>query len=531
MSDEKRKNLSTFTGAGSKRLWSTNRQVSAALGSGGYRYRKRQTLIEQLANATSADDIRQISIDAKTNQGYADVINYYKSMFYYRYVVTPVSHNQVRSGGKSVLEANKEMLDVVETINFEAILPHLLETGLYEGRTTIYIEKHGDGLVTHVLPNSHSEPFLKSSYGTETVIFDLGYFDTLLNDLTSNKDSGVLNENHKNKKQRQDKEKADLTMAILGYFPKELADAYLEYAQLGSNGMKTNKPKGPQLITLSPENAAIIPFSPSSAPPKINVAGAEENYKEVIEVQSKKNKAGLEKIFTHKIPIGEDGDLLLTVDEARDIQVAMEQFLGKDADVTVITTIGDTNLYDVQKEQSERNRAVSEAYEAQYDAASINPQLFRANTDYALGVSLNRDAAFMWDILKKIMNFYNIVVNEVFNFGDYTCEISLLPITVYNEKDRVTEYRRNAEYGIGKLEAIVATGQKQISLLDRLTLEKELDLDGLLTPLQSSHTRSSKDQGTEATVKVEEETKSEDEDDSKQPPKEKAEEVKDEEKD
>ena len=531
MSDEKRKNLSTFAGAGSKRLWSTNRQVSSALGSGSYRYRKRETLVEQLANAKDADEIRKISVESKTNQGYADVINYYKSMYHYRYVVTPVSNLQKsKRKSASVLDANKEMLDVVETINFEAILPHLLETGLYEGRVTVYIEKHGDGLVTHVLPNSHSEPFLKSSYGTETVIFDLEYFDDLLNSLTSNKDSGVLNENQKTKKQRADKEKAELIIAILGYFPKELMTAYLEYAQLNPNGTRTNKPKGPQLITLAPESAAIIPFSPSSAPPKINVAGAEENYKEVVEVQSKKNKAGLEKIFTHKIPIGEDGDLLLTVDEARDIQVAMEQFLGKDADVTVITTIGDTNLYDVQKEQSERNRAVSEAYEAQYDAASINPQLFRANTDYALGVSLNRDAAFMWDILKKIMNFYNIVVNEVFNFGDYTCEISLLPITVYNEKDRITEYRRNAEYGIGKLEAIVATGQKQISLLDRLILEQELNLDGLLTPLQSSHTRSSKDQGTEATVKVEKGTESKDED-SKEDPKEKAEEVKDEEKD
>ena len=164
------------------------------------------------------------------------------------------------------------------------------------GRVTLYIEKYKEGLVTHVLPSSHSESLLKSSYGTETVAFDLSYFDDLLDNLSMDDEADILNENQKDKAKRREDQRAELTVSILSYFPKEITDAYLLYAGLDSKGKRVSrnsrKPRGPQKIALKPESAAIIPFSASSAPPKINVTAAEENYKEVLDVQQKKNKAG-----------------------------------------------------------------------------------------------------------------------------------------------------------------------------------------------------------------------------------------------
>lgn len=120
----------------------------------------------------------------------------------------------------------------------------------------------------------------------------------------------------------------------------------------------------------------------------------------------------------------------------------MENFVGENADITVLTTLGDTHLHQVQKEESVRSQMIEDAYDTQFEAASINPQLFRADTDYALGVSLNRDSAFMWDIIKKIMNFYNLSINKLFKFEDYTCLVEMLPITVYNEEAKTTYYRK-----------------------------------------------------------------------------------------
>lgn len=69
-------------------------------------------------------------------------------------------------------------------------------------------------------------------------------------------------------------------------------------------------------------------------------------------------------------------------------------------------------------------------------------------------------------------------------------------------------YRGNAEYGIGRLEAIVASGTKQRDITHKAVLEDFLKLDEILKPLASSHTTPGdttpkEDTGTE-TVKKEE---------------------------
>lgn len=478
------KRLTSFKGK-IKEVWGDDRNVRSGLGlSSRQKLSSNKSLTEQIANAKSVEELRAISEEARSNQGYADIINYYKSMYHYRYTVVPVRKDiSTKKNDSVLLEANKKMLTTVETINFEAVLPTILEKGLFQGFVALYVEKSGDSAITHILPGDFCKPFMSSSYGTTTVIFDLKYFEDTISVLTSS--SGGYQLTDPNEKQNK---KESLTKEVLDFFPKELSKAYMEYA---------NPPRGIskdslRYINLDMNKAAIIPFSASSAPPKINVAAAEENYHATVEIEKEKNAAGLEKIFTHQIPEYE-GELLLSYTEARETQRALENALSSAANVKVVTTFGNANLHDMQKSESVKNETVSNAYAATFEAAYINPQLFRANTDYALQVSLNRDAAFMWDILQKIMIFYNLTINQQFNFGEYSCQINLLPITVYNEKDKVNEYRRSAEYGIGIMEAVVASGQKQISLLDKLELEQALGLEKLLVPLQSAHTRSAKD--------------------------------------
>ena len=55
-------------------------------------------------------------------------------------------------------------------------------------------------------------------------------------------------------------------------------------------------------------------------------------------------------------------------------------------------------------------------------------------------------------------------------------------------------YRGNAEYGIGRLEAIVASGTKQRDIMHKSALEEFLKLDEILKPLASSHTQTNKDE-------------------------------------
>lgn len=87
------------------------------------------------------------------------------------------------------------------------------------------------------------------------------------------------------------------------------------------------------------------------------------------------------------------------------------------------------------------------------------------------------------------MNFYNLTINNLYNFRGYQIELTMLPITHYNLKEMMENHRRNGEYGIGRLEAIVASGTKQRHIAHKSKLEKFLKLDDVLTPLASAHTQ------------------------------------------
>jgi hypothetical protein len=101
-----------------------------------------------------------------------------------------------------------------------------------------------------------------------------------------------------------------------------------------------------------------------------------------------------------------------------------------------------------------------------------------------------------------LLNFYNLTINNLYSFKGYQIELTMLPITHYNLKEMMEIQRRNAEYGIGRLEAIVASGTKQKHITHKSKLEEFLKLDEILKPLASSHTRSAEELDTQ----VEEET-------------------------
>lgn len=87
------------------------------------------------------------------------------------------------------------------------------------------------------------------------------------------------------------------------------------------------------------------------------------------------------------------------------------------------------------------------------------------------------------------MIFYNLVVNNYYEFGAYEANISMLRISPYSYAEDIETYRANASLGVGKIDYIVATGISQKNIPDQLELESYLKLDQL-KPLQSSYTQS-----------------------------------------
>ena len=110
----------------------------------------------------------------------------------------------------------------------------------------------------------------------------------------------------------------------------------------------------------------------------------------------------------------------------------------------------------------------------------------------------------VWRYVQQIIKFYNITINNSFNFRGYQCDLTMLPLSVYNFSNQLLQYKEGATLGVSKLEYIVALGTRQIDIAAKVALEDHLQLDKL-KPLSTSYTTS----GANASGKVTEQTPTE----------------------
>jgi hypothetical protein len=154
----------------------------------------------------------------------------------------------------------------------------------------------------------------------------------------------------------------------------------------------------------------------------------------------------------------------------------------------MLSTFGDIQVHSIGEDQSKENKTMENAYNTIYDNSGLNHGLFSGESVKALECALTRDKAFVWKYVEQLVSFYNVVINNSFNFDGYQCNLSMLPITHYDAEKMLLSYKDGATLGVNKLEYIVASGVKQANLKNKLELENFLQLDKL-KPLSTSYTQ------------------------------------------
>jgi hypothetical protein len=227
-----------------------------------------------------------------------------------------------------------------------------------------------------------------------------------------------------------------------------------------------------------------------SLPPFLNALTSILEYEDYREKEQIKNQNELKAIFVNRIPVFEDKPLF-DLNETKAIHAGLKRILKQHDGLQPITVFGESELLKLQTAGERENRNIPQSFETIYNSVGINPAVATGTTSEALELAKSVDQSQVWELITSINNFINVAVNNLYRFRPLQAEISLLPITIGKEGELVKQYRENAAYGIGKLEAIVASGIKQKHIADRAKLERVLDLENLLKPLQSSHTQSS----------------------------------------
>lgn len=423
----------------------------------------------------SLEDASEIAEASRTlyalDSNYAKIISYYADMFYTRYTITPEVKLAAKIEGEEYLEIYYEMLEKVDGLNLETLLPDVLKEIFIAGAVYLYAEENSISGTTVVrfLPNEFSRTVFATNFGTNTIEFNFEYFD-----------------------QFQDKDELKL---VLDSFPKEFTKLYKEYQS-----------KGKEWLPLDPRVSTSILANEYSIPPFINALVGILEYDDTRGVELEKAHRELQKILIHRIPI-EDGMPIFDVEEVAAIQKAISLITRNHKGLETITVFGETKLHELQEEGNIENKRIGQAHKSIFNSAGLNASYFAENTEEALKINRSIDKGAVWAFIQKFNAYINLVLNQLYNFGELMVAIKLLPVTIHEEEHTVKLFRENASFGIGKLDAIVAAGIRQRDLMSGIKLEKELGLDELLTPLQSTHTQSGGDSGdnTEETVETVEE--------------------------
>lgn len=431
---------------------------------------RREELIAELRRSFNAPkEISKISRQLHTiDANYSKLISYYSNMFFIRYTVMPIQlRKSIPVADQIYMEEYSRMLEITEGMTLEQIIPEALEELLLNG--SVYLTSYKDNATKTIsiiiLPHDFCRTVFKTTLGTNVIEFDFRYFELY-----------QLN---------QDREEA------LALFPAEFREKWLLHWEQRKT-MGPGKDQG--FLELDPRYSTSITTNEKEIPPLIWAMEGIFEYDRVRDAETEKTVNQLQKILTHRIPITNSGELIFDLDEVREIHRAISRITDEHVGLSTITTFGDTQLLKLQEEGTVQNQALDQAYESIFRSAGLNSNIFMGTSDLSLKQNHRTDKAYIWKFITQMNNFINLVLNQLYNFKPFQAEVSILPITVTEEDDSVRLYRENATVGIGKLEAVVATGVKQRSLQDRAKLEQMINLDFMLKPLQSSHTMSGNQQ-------------------------------------
>jgi len=217
-----------------------------------------------------------------------------------------------------------------------------------------------------------------------------------------------------------------------------------------------------------------------------------KDYESYQKNELQKNENQLSKILVHKIDTYQ-GDLIFPLPEVRSLHKAMQKVASGNDKLKVLTTFGETQLLDLQKDSSKEQQILSTSYANIFNSAGINSSLFTSNTVEGLKISIKMDSAMIWGYIEELSNFFSLTLNKHYNLNPLQLKIRILNIDVFNEKEQVEQFVAHAQFGIGVTEAIIASGTPQREIGTKLRIEGLLDFNAMMKPLQSSHTQTGDD--------------------------------------
>ena len=424
-----------------------------------YRYYNKDYTLEEIYNILDHGGIDAKRTLSRTfylkDNIYKRILIYYATLLEYSGLLVPHLALNSNLSDSKVKTKYCQVLDYIEKMGLKSTLTRIslrvLLDGAYYGVVQV---KNKEEFVIMDLPTSYCSSNYKDFRGRDLIDFDLSYFS---------------------------KFEGDALKQVLASFPKEFQEAYRKY----KNG------KGPLIFRVPPELAVYFAFDDFACPMFLGVIPSIIENDEVKDGEIEKQKEEIKKIIVQHVPHLNDGMLLFEPDEAKVMHDGASQMMSGNPNVSVLTTYTDVDAIVSKTTADTVSNIMDKMIQAVYTEAGVSGEIFAPTGALAIDISIKNDIAFMMILGNKYGDYFSDLFNFLFGNQNLTYKYSILPLSIYNKSDFISDSLKLAQSGYSFLLPSIASGISQRDLMSLKDLENNvLKLTEKLIPLSSSYTQS-----------------------------------------
>ena len=420
--------------------------------------------ITQIENALKNKDIKRL---IEMSNAFYITSGEYRRLLHgidshtYRYVYSPLLQSKKKSPNYD--KTYLEVTDYLMNYNVEESNRYITFCVLLNGSFYGYERMVDDAIVLQELPVQYCRSRYKIG-GLNAIEFDFKFFDTIRN--------------------------AQEKVAMFDSMPDEFLSLYNDY--------KSGKPKDDGSTTelnwrLLDINFTRCHFLNADKIPFFSAVFSEiVSLQEYKSIDKNRSKLQIYRLLVQNLPMTKDGEPAVDESQARDMHTVAKSMLGADSLVDVLTTGCEVTSVDLSNKGQDSNDIIASGASNFYNSAGTSQLIYNSGTSGTVGLtnSIKNDENLIVPLIKQYETHYNRRLKAI---GKSTNNFMMkdLGITIYNEKDKIAQYKDGATLGLSKMCYMVATGLPQYMAVSMVMMENDyLKLQEILIPLSTSFTQS-----------------------------------------
>lgn len=392
---------------------------------------------------------------------YKRIIWHYATLLTYSGLLIPNPSFGKQLSSPHISKRYYSALDYVDKMNLVELMTRMSVRALVDGTYYGIIQTlTKNDFVLFDLPTAYCRSRYVDLDGNDIIEFDVSYFNTITD--------------------------AEMRREALSTYPKQVSAYYTKYS----------KGKTSTSWVKIPSDIGVCFSFFGERPLFLEVIPATIRYDEAVDRQKELELEEIKKIIVQKIPHLQDGTLLFEPTEAEVIHQGTVGMMRGNKNISVLTTYADVDAIVSKTSADNDTSSLGTMMQNVYAEAGASSQIFAPMGVQAIMLSIINDISLMMVLANKYARFVTRIINFLFGNSNISFKYQILPISLYNKSDFISDTLKLAQNGYSYLLPAIGSGLSQREIVNVKSLENDLlELKDKFIPLSSSYTQSTGEVG------------------------------------